>query len=188
MALESDSPQTRYSLAVRLIHWIMAFGFVFMWICGYAMSELVEDDSPLEDQLVGLHISVGLTLAFLLVVRVAVRLVRPPPPLPPRFPPHERIAAHWVHAFLYVLPAATIMAGWLETDLGGHGAAWFGVEVPEVVPDREDAEELAEEVHLWLAYGFLAVALGHVGAVVKHRWYDQRDVLYRMSLWRARVN
>ena len=46
----------RYHPAARLIHWAMALGFVFMWGCGYAMTTLVEDDSPLEEFLFDLHI------------------------------------------------------------------------------------------------------------------------------------
>ncbi|MCY4470689.1 MAG: cytochrome b/b6 domain-containing protein, partial [Thiotrichales bacterium] len=67
----------KYHLATRLIHWIMAVGFVFMWGCGYAMTTLVVEDSPLEEFLFDLHISVGVTLLALLAVRIAVRLVHP---------------------------------------------------------------------------------------------------------------
>ena len=62
----------RYHLAARLMHWIMVVGFVFMWGCGYAMTSLVEDDSPLEEFLFDLHISVGVTLLALLVLRIAI--------------------------------------------------------------------------------------------------------------------
>ena len=69
----------------RLIHRVMALGFVFMWGCGYTMTKLVEKDSPLDEFLFDLHISIGvmllglLGLLGLLVLRVAVRLIRPPP-------------------------------------------------------------------------------------------------------------
>ena len=56
----------RYHLSARMIHWGMAAGFVFMWACGYAMTTLVEDDSPLEEFLFDLHISTGVTLLALL--------------------------------------------------------------------------------------------------------------------------
>ena len=65
----------RYHLAARLMHWIMAAGFVFMWGCGYAMTTLVEDDSSLEELLFDLHISVGVTLLALLAARIAILMV-----------------------------------------------------------------------------------------------------------------
>ena len=71
-----------YAYPVRLLHWIMAAGFAFMWLCGFTMTTLVEVDSPIEELLFDLHISVGVTLLGLLALRLAVRLTYPPPPLP----------------------------------------------------------------------------------------------------------
>ena len=174
--------EDRYHVAARIIHWIMAVGFVFMWCCGYVMTTLVEDDSPVEEFLFDLHISVGVTLLALLAARIGVRLAYPPPPLPDAIRGMERTAAHLGHAVLYALPAMVIAAGWAETNFGGHAAHWFGVEMPRVFPETgEDLQNLAENVHMWLAYTLLAVAAGHVAAAFKHRWIDGHDVIRRMT-------
>ena len=172
----------RYHLAARVLHWAMAAGFLFMWGCGYTMTTLVEDDSPLEELLFDLHISVGVTLLALLVLRIAVRLTYRPPPLPDSIRGMERTAAHLGHAALYALPAMVIAAGWAETNFGGHAVRWFGVEIPRVFPETgETLQELSEDVHKWLAYTMLAVAVGHVAAAFKHRWLDGHDVIRRMT-------
>ncbi len=173
----------RYHLAARLMHWIMAVGFVFMWACGYAMTTLVEDDSPLEELLFDLHVSVGVTLLALLVARITIRLVHKPPPLPDAIRGVERKAAHLGHAALYALPALVIAAGWAETNFGGHAVQWFGVDMPRVFPEMgEDLQDLSEDMHMWLAYTMLAVAVGHVAAAFKHRWVDGHDVIRRMAI------
>ena len=174
--------EDRYHLAARLMHWLMALGFVFMWGCGYAMTTLVEEDSPLEEFLFDLHISVGVTLLSLLVARIAIRLIHKPPPLPDSIRGMERKAAHLGHAALYALPALVIAAGWAETDFGGHAVQWFGIEMPRIFPETGEAlQDLSEDVHMWLAYGMLAVAAGHVLAAFKHRWLDGHDVIRRMT-------
>ena len=71
-----------YAYPARLLHWIMAAGFAFMWLCGLTKTTLVAEDSPIEELLFDLHISVGVTLLVLLVIRVVVGLVNRPPPLP----------------------------------------------------------------------------------------------------------
>ncbi|MDE0714003.1 MAG: cytochrome b [Gammaproteobacteria bacterium] len=173
----------KYHLAARLIHWIMAAGFAFMWGCGYIMTTLVEDDSPLEEFLFDLHISVGVTLLALLVLRIAVRLVITPPALPASIRGMERTAAHLGHAALYALPALVIAAGWAETNFGGHAVQWFGVDMPRVFPETgEDLQDLSEDMHMWLAYTMLAAAVGHVAAAFKHRWVDGHDVIRRMAI------
>ena len=183
-------PEPRYSLPARLLHWIMAVGFVFMWVCGYTMTTLVADDSPTEELLFALHISVGVTLLALLVVRIGTRLARRPPPLPAEIQGVERAAARAGHALLYALPAAVMTVGWAEVDLGGHGVEWFGIGLPKVFPTADSEggpADLAELLHMWLAYTMLAVAVGHVAAAAKHRWWDGHDVMHRMSLRRRKA-
>ncbi|MYE58580.1 MAG: cytochrome B, partial [Alphaproteobacteria bacterium] len=126
--------------------------------------------------------SVGVTLLALLVLRIAIRLVHRPPPLPDSIRGMERKAAHLGHAALYALPALVIAAGWAETNFGGHAVQWFGVAMPRVFPETgEGAQELAEDAHRFLAYGMLAVAAGHVAAAFKHRWFDGHDIIRRMT-------
>ena len=174
--------EDRYHLAARMMRWLMALAFVFMWGCGYAMTTLVEEDSPLEEFLFDLHISVGVTLLALLVARIAIRLIHKPPALPDSIRGLERKAAHLGHAALYALPALVIAAGWAGTDFGGHAVQWFGVQMPRIFPETGEAlQDLSEDVHMWLAYGMLAVAAGHVLAAFKHRWLDGHDVIRRMT-------
>ena len=183
---------SRYSLAARLMHWIMAVCFVFMWICGFVMTTLVEDDSPTEELLFSLHISMGVTLIVLLVLRIGIRFARRPPPLPVEIRGIERVGAHVGHALLYALPMTVMAVGWAEVDLGGHGVEWFGITMPQLFPTVTDSDggpaELAELLHMWLAYTLLAIAILHVAAAAKHRWWDRHDVIYRMSLGRDKRN
>lgn len=176
----------RYVLSARVLHWLMALCFLFMWISGFAMGGLVQEDTALEEQLVGLHISMGVTLLFLLVLRIVIRLLNKPPALPEGFPVWERIGAHLGHLALYLLPAATILIGWAETDFGGHGVHWFGLTMPKVFPTMEflggvNLEEMTELLHELFAYAMLAVAVVHVAAVLKHKWYDGHDVMSRIT-------
>ena len=174
--------EERYHLSARLLHWFMALGFAFMWTCGFAMTTLVEDDSPLEELLFDLHISIGVTLLALLVLRIAIRLAYPPPPLPDTIRGMERTAAHLGHAALYALPALVIAAGWAETNFAGHAVQWFGVEMMRVFPETgEELQDLSEALHMWLAYAMLAVAVGHVAAAFRHRSFNGHDVIRRMT-------
>lgn len=176
----------KYVLSARLIHWLMALGFAFMWACGYTMTTWVQEDSALEELLFDLHISVGVTLLSLFVLRIVIRGLYTPPPLPEGIPRIERIGAHLGHGLLYLLPAMVLGLGWAEVDVGGHEMRWFGVTLMKVFPTAEAWEVLTETWHRWLAYTFLGVAVVHVAAVVKHRWVDHHDVLYRMTLGQRR--
>ncbi|MFY0622133.1 MAG: cytochrome b/b6 domain-containing protein [Pelagimonas sp.] len=181
----------RYVLSARLLHWLMALGFGFMWLCGYAMGSLVAEDGPWEEILMGLHISGGVTLLGLLVLRIGIRLTNRPPALPQGLSPLEKLGSHLGHLALYLLPLAVIVLGWAEADFGGHGVHWFSFAMPKVFPTMEmwgtiNVEDLADTLHTYLAYLMLAVAVVHVAAVVKHRWFDGHDVLGRMGFGRPK--
>ena len=172
----------KYHLAARILHWLMAAGFLFMWGCGFAMTTLIEEDGPMEEILFSLHISIGVTLLILLGFRLLVRFLYTPPPLPAGFTWQERVAAYLGHLALYVLPLAVIAVGWLEVDLGGYGVQWFGLPIPPLVkPGLEETVVLLENWHKWLAYTMLAAAAGHVLVALQHR-REGRDVLGRMTL------
>ena len=175
-----------YSPAASWLHWTMAIGFACMWALGCTMATSVEEDSPLEEWLYDLHVSLGVTLLALLALRVFVRWWQVPPPLPSELSRFERRAAHARHIALYLFPAAIIARGWLETDPSGHTVHWFGVELAKPLPTlkgrfAEQLAEAAELLHKWLAYAMLAVAIGHALAAVKHR-IGGHDAIHRMRL------
>ncbi len=175
-----------YAAPARLLHWLMAAGFVFMWASGFSMTELVEEDGPLEELLYTLHMSTGFALFLLLLARIAVRRMFPPPPPVAGLEQWEERASHAAHIALYALPLMVIMVGWVEVDMGGHRMPFYGLFSWQVLPDVEyvggyELAEVMEEIHKWLAYGMLCLALIHAGAVAKHRWVDHNDVFHRMS-------
>lgn len=175
----------RYSFSARFLHWIMAIGFIFVWGCGYAMKSLVPDDSAIQEFLFGLHISIGVTLLFLLVARIVVRMATAVPTPLSALANWEKAASHLGHVGLYVLPVLIIFIGWAETDFGGHGVTWFGISMPKLFPTMEtlwglNTGDTTAKLHEFLAYTMLAVVVIHVAAVVKHR-IEGRDVLKRMT-------
>jgi len=182
--------EDRYHISIRVLHWLMALGFLCMWGLGWAMTNVAEDDSPAQDFLFGLHMSIGVTLLALLILRVAVRLRVGAPPLPEALPRRDRIGARVGHIALYVLPVLIVTLGWASQDFAGHGVDWFGLAPPKVFPTLETVAgikpgDLAAELHGSLAWTLLALAVIHIAAVAKHRWVDRHDVLHRISLGRG---
>lgn len=175
----------RYSFSARVLHWLMAAGFLFMWVCGYAMTTLVADDSALEEMLFFLHISTGVTLLFLFCLRVVVRITSSVPAPLEALTGWEKTLSHLGHLALYALPFAIIFIGWAESDFGGHGVTFFGLSMPKLFPTMEtlwgiNLETTTANIHKWLAYTMLVVVVAHIAAVVKHR-VEGHDVLHRMT-------
>lgn len=185
--MTTHTPADEYARPARILHWLMAALFIFMWAGGYIMSEFVEEDTLLEKALYQLHMSTGVALFALLIARIFVRRRNAPPPPLASLSAWEARASHFAHIALYVLPALVVIAGWVQVDMGGHHVPFYWLfTFPSLLPDIEviggfELEEPLEDVHKYLAYTMLAVAVVHAAAVGKHRWADGHDVLGRMA-------
>src|SRR5579862_2686097 len=76
----------RYNAAATGLHWIIAVLIVIQIGLGWYMNEVLPDHSPAHDQILTLHVSVGITILLLVLARIAVRLMWRPPPMPSGLP------------------------------------------------------------------------------------------------------
>jgi cytochrome b561 len=177
----------RYNTVAMLLHWLMAFTIIGLIIVGFVMGDLPRGD-PLKFQLYQLHKSTGLTILALAVIRILWRLAHRPPALPASMQPWERFAASATHLAFYVLMLAVPLTGWAiaSTSSSGVPTMWFGLfEVPALpgLPDGDNIEEIheaAEDAHDLLAKLTIALLLLHVGAALKHHFWNRDGVLKRM--------
>ena len=108
-------PEAFHPLA-RLLHWLMALLILAMLFIGVSM---VVDLSPRHTVLLSLHKATGLALLLLVVLRIAVRLGVPHPPLPHDLPAPQRWAAAASHVLLYGLMLGMPLLGWAMLSAGG---------------------------------------------------------------------
>ncbi|MEQ1810924.1 MAG: YceI family protein [Terricaulis sp.] len=189
----------RYTAVAIVLHWAIAVAILFMIPMGLWMHESAEhgDVSAQLFRAYQLHKSIGLTVLALSLVRLAWRLMNPPPPLPEHMPGWERLIAKATHWAFYALMIGLPLTGWLYVSAGWsiHDEAplpvathWFGLfEVPSLfglnqagLDVREDAAEAALRAHAYLGYGALGLAALHVLAALKHHLFDKDEVLAHM--------
>ncbi|NMN04843.1 MULTISPECIES: cytochrome b/b6 domain-containing protein [unclassified Novosphingobium] len=99
----------RYSRVAMILHWSIALFIVFNLSLGYFMEGFA---MPFRLIVVGLHISAGLTVLALTLVRVVWRLSHAPPPYPDSMTSWERHAAHYAHFMLYAAMVLMPLTGW----------------------------------------------------------------------------
>ena len=179
--------EKRYGAVAMTLHWLIALIIIGMLILGKYMADLPDND-PSRFDLIQLHKSIGITILTLSVLRVLWRLVNKVPPLPAHMPAWERFAAHASHLLLYVLIIGIPLSGWAMVSASPLGipTIWFGaVEIPHLpglqgFADQHAAEHTFRDTHELLGDLMIALLLVHVGAALKHHFYDRDDVLVRM--------
>ena len=178
-----------YHRAIKVLHWAMAVGFVFMWLSGVFVTNIegvpffVENDR--QGVVRDLHKSVGLTLLGLLLIRFGFRLAFRPPALPDRIGSTERRLAHLGHIAIYATVVAASLTGLAIADVHEYGNAYFGIALPQVFPTTQtiagfESTPWAYVIHAVFAYGLMVLVLGHVLSVVLHRRLQNVDLLPRM--------
>ena len=178
----------RYSLAQRLLHWLIAIlaipalgvGLTLGWL-GF---EGARDSfgSDVTNALYAGHKTVGVLLLVLMTLRLIVRLVRGTPPPAPTLTPFERIASRAVHDLLYLILLALPIVGWLATAAGGYPVQFFAWTLPGLIAKDPALSETLFQLHGALGWVLLALLALHIAGALMH-WLIKRDgVMRRMSL------
>src|SRR3546814_18734198 len=83
----------RYNDGAVALHWLTALLVVAQVTVGFTFAGM--ERGPARGDLFTVHKSIGATILILALVRLAWRLLHPPPPFPTDLPPWERAARVW---------------------------------------------------------------------------------------------
>ena len=175
----------RYKSIVVWIHWITAAVVVAQVIVGFTFHRFLEEGTPERMEMFTWHRTLGATILVLALIRLAVRLMNPPPPYPANFPKWERFLAVWNHRLFYVLLIALPLTGLLAVSgraEGGLVSLKFGLALPAIPGIPE--ENSFGETHELLVYITLALVVLHVGAALWNQFRSETNVADRMPPFR----
>jgi cytochrome b561 len=171
---------SRYGIVAKSLHWLVVLGIVAQ----YLLAEAQEEESQSRGAMTAMdwHVSIGITLLALAVLRVVWRAAEVKPEWPTSMRGFERLLARVGHIGLYALLFALPLSGWLLLSVEGEALRLFGwFELPAIAPAGTEAREhLIEEVHEVLFNALFALAILHVLAALKHQFIDRDNVLKRM--------
>lgn len=178
----------QYDLVQRWLHWLIAFTILAMIAIGLYMVQLPKEwELPEGQESVRafwflLHKSLGISIAVLILMRVAWRIFHPAPSLPSSIPLWQQKLSGGVHGLLYVLMIAMPLTGYLQSMYSKYDTKLWGIVLPRLAEADPDMREYFSEIHEVLAFTLIALLLLHIGAAVKHR-INNNDITQRMSLF-----
>lgn len=184
--------RSRYSRAAIWLHWIIALIIIGNLIGGLSIDFWLDSPDPAMRQaggvIIGLHKSLGLTVIGLTLLRLATRIVSPPPPLPAHMTPMERRLARSTHLLFYILMLAMPLSGWAMVSTGRtvRPVSWFGLFDIPALPLPASLRGVFHESHEIIGFIAIATIALHVAGAIKHHYLDRDDVLARMLPWLRR--
>ena len=168
----------QYGTTAKLFHWLVVALLLAQYLLGWLMPDIHRGMKPG----VGMtfHISVGITIMVLIVLRLAWRLMHPVAP-ESSLPPWQRLSAEAVHWLLYVMVLATTITGWLFASFRGWGVSFFYlVPLPMLTSENAAAGKTFDGWHQAMEWALLAVIGLHVAAALAHIFVYRDRIMQRM--------
>jgi cytochrome b561 len=176
--MDLKSEANDYGTLVRTLHWLGALCVVGAWLIGTFIDDLPKSLGP---RAMFVHMSFGLTILALLLLRVGWRFARPVPALATRLGPSLEFAARAMQWVLYALMLAVPIAGIVLEFARGQPLPLFGIaEIASPwVRDRAFSRTVMG-VHGWAADALLLLATLHAAAALFHHFVLKDRTLLRM--------
>jgi len=170
----------QWGLVSMVFHWLSALVIIGLFALGLWMTSLDYYDRWYEVA-PDIHRSMGVLLFGFTLLRLLWRRWETVPQALPNQRRWEIGAAHGVHILLYLLLFSIMISGYLISTADGQGVQVFGwFEVPASIYGHHNQEDLAGEIHEWLAFFMIALVLLHSAAALKHHFLDRDATLRRM--------
>ena len=181
----SPAAAVRRPPALIFLHWLTLA--LIAAVLGLVFVREGIDEKALRTTLINLHRSLGLCVALLVVVRIAVRLAKRPLPPTADASPLEHFVAMAVHLALYVLMFVLPLIGWALSSANGKAVSFFGLFVlPPLVEQDEDLSDVFAEYHEGAAWLLLGLVGAHAAAALAHHFIKRDGVLRAMlPVWLA---
>lgn len=180
--MNADAKPNGYGWLAIALHWIAAFGVLAMlWIGLNADWAGDAGDRARRSELMGLHISLGATLAVFLIARVIGHYALPQPAPAAQARPLQ-ILAKAAHHLLLLAIVILIISGPLAVWSRGAGInVWDAFTLPSPFAERNDAVHgAAEQAHAIGRFMLYVLIPLHVLGALKHLMIDRDGVFMRM--------
>ena len=178
---EAPGNAVRYPVRTRFLHWLSAVLIFAGLFVGFVMVNSIGSYRTL----VGLHMTLGVTILTIAVVRIANRSTQRAVTLPDTVGRFEHKLVVGSELSLYILMLAQPLVGWAMVSASGRPVIVFGaVRLPPIAPFDANLFFALRQTHSILAYVLVAVIAAHVSAVLLHTLTLRDHMLSRMTFAR----
>lgn len=175
----------QFTATAKWLHWLSAFLMlsVIPVALGFAFTPVADRAGAIP-----VHVSIGLIVVLLTLVRLGWRAASPPPPLPSATSGWMKLGARWGHGVLYAgILFQGVIGIWMAA-LSPSGIRVFNTfDLAALAPAGPAALVVLRQVHFAGACLLSAAIFGHVAAALWHHFRLRDDVLIRMlplsGLW-----
>jgi cytochrome b561 len=170
--------QPNYGTTAKVFHWLVVALLIVQYPLGKFMPHIHRGMTP--GEAMTFHISFGITILALMVLRLFWRITHPVAPAR-SLPAWQRLISEAVHWLLYALVLATTMTGWIFASERGWSVSLFSAVPLPMLPT--EGSLLANAIGKWhgtMEWALLLVIGAHVAAAMAHTFIFRDQIMQRM--------
>ena len=167
-----------YSAGSKFFHWLIAIIVISMLSISFFLDDLPKLYQSLAFMI---HKSFGLTVLFLMLVRLLWIQYHGKPKLPKTVAVWQKVLSRIVQYSLYVLLIAMALCGWIMSVAAERTPSLFGLfNMPLPIEPNEALATWMDEAHKTIAWILIVIIGLHIAGAIKHHFIDKDNVLKRM--------
>mgnify|MGYP001173631539 FL=1 len=167
---------TEYGLISKFLHWASAILLFFQIPLGFYLVDL--DFGPERLNLENIHVIVGLSLFYLVILRLLYKIFNPTPKLQPSIFKGQNFLAKLNHVLLYVTILSITLSGILKKLFDGETLSIFFKKIK--IQENFELTELFYDIHIFSNYVMIALIIIHIMAVIIHKLFFNDNLLKKI--------
>jgi cytochrome b561 len=168
----------QYGATAKVLHWLIVLLLTVQYLIGWLMPDIHRNMKP--GAPMTFHISIGISILVLIVLRFVWRLTHPVAP-ESSLPVWQRLSSEVVHWILYALVLATTVTGWLFASFRGWDVSFFYLfPMPMLASDNAAAGKAIDGLHQAAEWALLVFIGLHVVAALAHIFVYRDRIMQRM--------
>ena len=167
---------TEYGLISKLLHWISALLLFVQIPLGFYLVNL--DFGTERINIENIHVIVGLSIFYLVILRLLYKMFNPTPKLGPRVFVSQIFLAKLNHALLYVTILSITISGILKKLFNGETLTIVYQKIQ--IQDNFELGELFYDIHVISNYVLITLITIHILAVIVHKLFFDDNLLKKI--------
>ncbi len=193
--MQYRNTKLNYGLIAKILHWLTALLILAAYVSVYYRHWFTEEKTPENWTALQLHLSFGVSIAVVVLLRIIWRIIETPPNEEPGTP-LEHKAAKFGHLTLYFIMIVMPITGYIGTGVATE--FFFLFDIPKFADTLvfeqwihnglgisfEDFEKPIDFIHknvlgAWLVW---ILILGHIAAALYHHFVKKDRTLIKMTI------
>ena len=174
--MHSRDTVTEYSLISKLLHWASAVILFVQIPLGFYLVDL--DFGPERLNIENIHVIIGLSMFYLVILRLINKIINPPPKLEPSVFKGQKFLAKSNHLLLYVTILSITISGIFKKLFNGETLVIFFREI-KIVENFEVAD-FFYDIHIYSNYLLITLIVIHILAVIVHKLFFGDNLLKKI--------